>query len=179
MRDLSEHIMDIIQNSVRANATLVELEILEDVTEDTYKLLFKDNGCGMSEDVLAKVADPFFTSRTTRKVGLGISLLKQNAEQTGGNLSIWSKEGEGTQLEVIFSHSNIDRPVLGNIAETMMLLVGANPEIDFLYKHTTSEGEYVFDTKEVKEVLEGVSLSDPNILVYLKEMINENINTII
>ena len=179
MRDLSEHIMDIIQNSVRANATLVELEILEDVTEDTYKLLFKDNGCGMSEDVLAKVADPFFTSRTTRKVGLGISLLKQNAEQAGGNLNIWSKESEGTQLEVVFSHSNIDRPVLGNIAETMMLLVGANPEIDFLYKHTTSEGEYVFDTKEVKEVLEGVSLSDPNILVYLKEMINENINTII
>jgi hypothetical protein len=179
MRDLSEHIMDIIQNSVRANATLVELEISEDVTEDKYTLLFKDNGCGMSEDVLAKVADPFFTSRTTRKVGLGISLLKQNAEQTGGSLTIWSKEGEGTKLEVVFSHSNIDRPVLGNIAETMMLLVGANPEMDFLYKHTTSAGEYVFDTKEVKEVLEEVSLSDPNILVYLKEMINENISAII
>ncbi len=179
MRDLSEHIMDIIQNSVRANATLIELDILEDVKADIYKLLFKDNGCGMSGEVLAKVADPFFTSRTTRKVGLGISLLKQNAEQTGGSLKIWSKESEGTQLEVIFSHSNIDRPVLGNIAETMMLLVGANPEIDFLYKHTTQEGEYVFDTKEVKEVLEGVSLSDPNILVYLKEMINENVSAII
>jgi len=179
MRDLSEHIMDIIQNSIRANATLVELEISEDLAEDKYTLLFKDNGCGMSKEVLAKVADPFFTSRTTRKVGLGISLLKQNAEQTGGSLNIWSKEGDGTTLEVVFSHSNIDRPVLGNIAETMMLLVGANPEMDFLYKHTTSEGEYVFDTKEVKGVLEEVSLSDPNILVYLKEMINENISTII
>lgn len=179
MRDLSEHIMDIIQNSISAKATLIELEIYEDVKTDEYKLVFKDNGCGMSEAVLAKVADPFFTSRTTRKVGLGISLLKQNAEQTGGSLNIWSKEGEGTRLEVLFSHSNIDRPVLGNIAETMMLLVGANPDMDFIYKHTTHEGEYVFDTKEVKEVLEGVSLSDPNILVYLKEMINENVNTII
>jgi len=171
--------MDIIQNSVKANASLVELQIIEDVKADVYKLIFKDNGCGMSAEVLAKVADPFFTSRTTRKVGLGISLLKQNAEQTGGSLNIWSEEGKGTKLEVLFSHSNIDRPVLGNIAETMMLLVGANPEMDFLYKHTTPEGEYVFDTKEVKDVLEGVSLSDPNILLYLKEMINENINTII
>ncbi|WP_197091157.1 ATP-binding protein [Ancylomarina euxina] len=176
---MSEHIMDIIQNSVRANATLVELEIIEDVKNDSYTLIFKDNGCGMSEEVLAKVADPFFTSRTTRKVGLGISLLKQNAEQTGGSLNIWSKKGEGTGLEVVFSHSNIDRPVLGNIAETIMLLVGANPDMDFLYKHTTAQGEYVFDTKEVKEVLEGISLSDPNILVYIKEMINENVSTII
>ncbi|RXQ97372.1 ATP-binding protein [Ancylomarina salipaludis] len=179
MRDLSEHIMDIIQNSVRANASFVELEIFEDVKKDIYKLIFIDNGCGMSPEVLANVCDPFYTSRTTRKVGLGISLLKQNAEQAGGGLDIWSEEGKGTRLEVNFSHSNIDRPVLGNIAETMMLLVGANPEMDFIYKHTTSEGEYVFDTREIKEVLEEVALNDPNILVYLKEMINENINTII
>ncbi len=171
--------MDIIQNSVSANANLIELEIIEDLKTDVYKLIFKDNGCGMSAEVLAKVADSFFTSRTTRKVGLGISLLKQNAEQAGGNLKIWSRKGEGTQLEVNFSHSNIDRPVLGKIAETIMLLVGANPEIDFLYTHKTQKGEYVFDTKEVKEVLEGMALNDPNILVYLKEMINENISTII
>ncbi|MDE5418916.1 ATP-binding protein [Labilibaculum sp. DW002] len=179
MKDLSMHIMDIIQNSVRAEASNVQLEIVESQKDDLFSIGIKDDGFGMSKEVLAKAIDPFFTSRTTRKVGLGISLLKQNAEQTGGSLNIWSKEGEGTQLEVIFSHSNIDRPVLGNIAETMMLLVGANPEMDFLYKHTTAEGEYVFDTKEVKEILEGVSLNDPNILVYLKEMINENINTII
>ncbi|RZT96749.1 histidine kinase/DNA gyrase B/HSP90-like ATPase [Ancylomarina subtilis] len=179
MRDLSEHIMDIIQNSVRAKAKLVELEIFEDVKKDVYKLVFIDDGCGMSPEVLENVSDPFFTSRTTRKVGLGISLLKQNAEQTGGGLDIWSEEGKGTRLEVSFSHSNIDRPVLGNIAETMMLLVGANVEMDFIYKHVTPKGEYVFDTREVKEVLEGVALNDPNILVYLKEMINENIKTII
>lgn len=171
--------MDIIQNSVRAKASLVELEIIENIREDIYKLVFVDNGCGMSTEVLKRVCDPFFTSRTTRKVGLGISLLKQNAEQAGGGLDIWSEEGKGTRLEVRFSHSNIDRPVLGNIAETMMLLVGANPEMDFVYKHTTSEGEYVFDTREIKEVLEGVALNDPNILIYLKEMINENISTII
>ncbi len=171
--------MDIIQNSISAHATFIELEIFENTEADIYKLMFKDNGCGMSDEVLAKVTDPFFTSRTTRKVGLGISLLKQNAEQAGGSLEIWSKEGEGTQLQVIFSHSNIDRPVLGNIAETIMLLVGGNPEIDFRYKHTTKKGEYVFDTKEVKEVLDGMALSDPNILVYIKEMINENIKTIV
>ncbi|MPQ47357.1 ATP-binding protein [Marinifilum sp. N1E240] len=179
MKDLSMHIMDIIQNSVRAEASLVELEIKESLKDDLFSISIKDDGFGMSEELLAKVTDPFFTTRTTRKVGLGLSLLKQNAEQTGGKMELSSVEGEGTCLKAVFSHSHLDRPSLGDIAGTMVLLVGANPEMDFLYQHITDEGEYVFDTKEVKEVLEGVSVSDPEIMKYLKEMINENLNTLI
>lgn len=179
MKDLSMHIMDIIQNSVRAQATLVELDIVEDVVNDVFSIAIKDNGCGMSPEILEKVTDPFFTTRTTRKVGLGLSLLKQNAEQTGGEMKIWSEEGKGTHLEVRFSHAHIDRPVIGDIAGTIVLLAGANPEMDFIYHHKTNKGEYIFDTKEIKEVLDEVSISDPTIMKYLKELIKENLNTII
>jgi len=110
MKDLSMHILDIIQNSVRANASYVELQIIENKVEDSYSITIKDNGDGMDEDMLAKVSDPFFTTRTTRKVGLGLPLLKQNAERTGGHMKISSVLGEGTKTEAVFSHSNIDRP---------------------------------------------------------------------
>ena len=173
------HIMDIIQNSVRAEASLVQLEIIESQKDDLFSIGIIDDGFGMSDEVLARAIDPFFTTRTTRKVGLGLSLLKQNAEQTGGRMDISSKEGVGTELKAVFSHSHLDRPSLGDVAGTMVLLVGANPEMDFFYKHTSDIGEYVFDTKEIKEVLDGVSVSDPEIMKYLKEMIKENLNTII
>lgn len=179
MKDLSMHIMDIIQNSVRAEASSVQLEITESQKDDLFSIGIKDNGFGMSEEVLARAIDPFFTTRTTRKVGLGLSLLKQNAEQTGGRMDISSKEGVGTELIAVFSYAHLDRPSLGDIAGTMVLLVGANPEMDFLYTHSSDNGEYVFDTKEVKEVLDGVSVSDSEIMKYLKEMIKENLNTII
>lgn len=172
------HIMDIIQNSVRAEASHVELMIEEQPEQDLYRLCIKDNGCGMDEETLKRVTDPFFTTRTTRKVGLGISLLKMNAERTGGGLEISSELGKGTQVDVNFSHSNIDRPVLGDIAGTMVLLVGANPGMDFTYRHITPKGEYCFDTREVKEVLEDVSVNDPQIMQYLKELIRENLNTL-
>ena len=173
------HIMDIIQNSVRAEASNVQLEIVESQKDDLFSIGIMDDGFGMSDEVLARAIDPFFTTRTTRKVGLGLSLLKQNAEQTGGRMDISSKEGVGTELKAVFSHSHLDRPSLGDVAGTMVLLVGANPKMDFFYKHTSDIGEYVFDTKEIKEVLDGVSVSDPEIMKYLKEMIKENLNTII
>ncbi len=173
------HILDIIQNSVRAKASCVELAIVERQKEDLFSIEIKDNGSGMTEEVLAKVCDPFFTTRSTRKVGLGLSLLKQNAEQTGGSLKIESEEGKGTSLKAVFTYSHLDRPDLGDIAGTMVLLVGANPEMDFLYTHISDKGKYVFDTKEIKEILEGVSVSDVEIMKYLKEMIEENLNTII
>lgn len=179
MKDLSMHIMDIIQNSVRAKATLVRLEIEEMLEADLYRIRITDNGCGMSADMLEQVTDPLFTTRTTRKVGLGLSLFKQNAERTGGSMTIQSEPGKGTVVDVVFSHSNIDRPALGDIAGTLILLVSGNPDMDFVYRHTTPKGEYLFDTKEVKEVLDEVSVTDPQIIRYLKELINENLNTII
>jgi len=172
------HILDIIQNSVRANASYVELQIIENKVEDSYSITIKDNGDGMDEDMLAKVSDPFFTTRTTRKVGLGLPLLKQNAERTGGHMKISSVLGEGTRTEAVFSHSNIDRPFLGDISGTIMILVGANPDMKFVYRHMTDSGSYEFNTDEVKDILDGVPINNAEILEYLKQMIQENLKKI-
>ncbi|MCT4616450.1 MAG: ATP-binding protein [Marinifilaceae bacterium] len=176
MKDLSMHIMDIVQNSIRAKSSLIKIFICEDKLEDIFEIFIEDDGYGIDANDLNKVMDPFFTSRTTRKVGLGISLLKQNAELTNGYLEIKSEKNKGTKLKAVFSHKHIDRPILGDISSTVALMAGANPELDFIYKHKTNKGEYIFNTIEVKDVLGGVSISDPNIITYLKEMIQENLN---
>lgn len=178
MKDLSMHILDIIQNSVRANASTVNLNIIEDKDADLFKIIINDDGDGMDSDTLNKVLDPFFTTRTTRKVGLGLSLLKQNAERTGGYMTIDSELGEGTETKAVFSFFNIDRPSLGDMPGTMTVLVGANPEIHFNYSHNTGEGEYIFDTNEVKEALDGVPINNAEILMYLRDMIKENLQAI-
>ena len=126
MKYLSMHILDIIQNSIRANASCVELNIVENKQLNTYTIIIIDNGDGMDDEMLSKVFDPFFTTRTTRKVGLGLPLLKQNAERTGGHLIVKSKPREGTIIEASFAHNNIDRPSLGDISGTIMIIVGAN-----------------------------------------------------
>lgn len=178
MKDLSLHVMDILQNSTRAGATKIELNIVENTTEDIYSLQFIDNGCGMDEETVQKVIDPFFTTRTVRKVGLGLPLIKQNAERTGGSFQIKSELGKGTTVNVVFAHENIDRPTLGDIAGTIVLTASAFPNIHFVYRHQRDEKKYVFDTDEVNEALDGMSIQDPEIIQYLREMINENLKEI-
>jgi len=175
MKDLSLHIMDILQNSTRAGASKIELDIVENTLENTYRIIFTDNGCGMDEETVKRVVDPFFTTRTVRKVGLGLPLLKQNCEQTGGSLHITSKAGEGTQVEAVFIHNHIDRPALGDIAGTIVLTASAYPDIHFIYRHNKDDKIYMFDTEEVKEALDGVSIQMPEIIQYLREMIKENL----
>ena len=175
MKDLSLHIMDILQNSTRAGATKIELNIVENIIEDTYTLEFIDNGCGMDEETVNKVTDPFFTTRTVRKVGLGLPLIKQNAERTGGSFRIESQVGKGTTVHVVFSHKNIDRPTLGDIAGTIVLTASAFVDIHFVYKHQKDGKEYIFDTEEINEALDGISMQEPEIIQYLREMINENL----
>ena len=178
MVELSLHILDIIQNSVRAEATTVQLDIVENNKTDEYRITITDNGCGMDQEMLNKVLDPFFTTRTTRKVGLGLSLFKQNAELTGGSFHIESTIGEGCKTEAVFVKSSIDRQPLGDIAGTMTLLIGANPEMRFIYNHKTSISIFEFDTNEVKEEIEGLPINDPDILKALKELIEENLEMI-
>lgn len=178
MKDLSSHIMDIVQNSIRAEATEIIVRILENPEQDVFLLTVRDNGCGMDKMTLEKVRDPFFTSRTVRKVGLGIPLLQQNAERTGGKVTIISKQGKGTTIEASFGHAHWDRPPLGDIAEMITLLVAANPKIHFIYKHTTNNGQYRFDTEEIKQILEGIPPSHPEILPVLQNMIRENLKDI-
>ena len=175
MKELSLHIMDILQNSTRARASKIELDIVENTVENTYRIIFTDNGCGMDEDTVKRVVDPFFTTRTVRKVGLGLPLLKQNCEQTGGSLQITSKPDEGTRVEAVFIHNHIDRQTLGDIAGTVILTASANPDIHFIYRHDKDGQTYIFDTEEVKEALDGLSIQMPEIIQYLREMIKENL----
>lgn len=178
MQTLSDHILDIAQNSIRAKASRVEIDLQEDPSTDSLTFTIRDNGCGMDEATLAKVTDPFFTSRTARKVGLGLPLLKQNAEATGGALQIESKKGVGTTLEAKFSLTHWDRPPLGDVADSIVILVSANPDIEFIYRYTTEKGCYTFDSKKVKEIMEGVPINNPEIVMALRQMIRENIKEI-
>lgn len=175
MKDLSLHILDIAQNSISAGASNIGISIDENLAANTMAIEVTDNGRGMSAEVLERVTDPYFTSRTTRKVGLGIPLFKQNAEATGGSLQIESEEGRGTMLKATFVHNHLDRPPLGDMAGVMVLLAGANPEIRFVYTHRVDNEEYVFDTEEVKEALDGLPINDPQVMRFLKEMIIENL----
>jgi hypothetical protein len=178
MKELSLHILDIVQNSITAEASRIEVLIDENISENQYVIIIIDNGKGMDEEMLQLVTNPFFTTRTTRKVGVGISLFKQNAEQTGGSLTIESKIGEGTKVKAIFGYDHLDRPVLGDMAGTMTLLIGANPQIRFIYNHNTSLSEFEFDTNEVKEELGKVPINHPDILKALRELIEENLEMI-
>lgn len=169
------HILDITQNSTRAGASEIFIEVLENRSEDTLTVSIKDNGSGMDQDTIDNVLNPFFTTRTTRKVGLGLPLLKQNAERSGGGLSIISKPGKGTEVIAIFGLSNIDRPPLGDIAGVIVLTAASNPEIRFVFHFKNEFTDYLFDTVEINEVLDGVPINNPDIVLYLRSMVDQNI----
>ncbi|HLN53895.1 MAG TPA: ATP-binding protein [Lentimicrobium sp.] len=178
MKDLSMHMLDIAQNSITANATMLYIEINENNNQNLYSITIKDNGIGMSQDLLTSSLDPFFTTRKTRKVGLGIPLLKQNCERTGGNFLIDSTVGAGTTVKAEFIRSHPDFMPIGDLSGTIVLLTAANPEISFKYLHITKKGQYLYDTNEILKVLDGVSVNEPTVRNFLKEMINENLKEI-
>ncbi|MEE0944928.1 MAG: ATP-binding protein [Clostridia bacterium] len=178
MEELSLNILDIVQNSIAARAELIEVEIVEDTKADTLTITITDNGCGMSEEMVKNVTDPFTTGRKTRRVGLGIPLFKLAAELTGGGLEIESELGKGTRIIARFGLSHIDRQPLGDIASTMHQLIIMNENVDFLYVHKVNDNEFKFDTREVKEILGGVSLAEHEVMVWLLEYLNENENSL-
>ncbi len=174
MKELSLHILDIMQNSIVAGATLVELDLSEDKEEDILRFSITDNGCGMPEEMVQAVMNPFTTSRTTRKVGLGIPLLKAAAELTGGGITLSSKVGEGTVITANFGYSHIDRQPLGDMAETMLGVITSYQEIDFVYRHRVNTEEYALDTREMRQMLGGVSFAEPEVMLWLSEFLKEN-----
>jgi nitrogen-specific signal transduction histidine kinase len=178
MQELALHILDIVQNSIAANANLIRIEIAEDIKNDFLTITIGDNGKGMTAEETRRVTDPYFTSRTTRKVGMGLPLLKHCAQQASGNLVVSSESGNGTEVIAVFRHSHIDRPPLGDIAGVVKLLIGANPEKDFVYRHKREDREYILDSREVKEVLEGVPVNNPEVMTYIGEMVKENLKEI-
>jgi len=175
MLELSLHVLDIVNNSVKAKATRIEIEIEEHSEKNTLSIMIKDNGCGMDEEFLKTVTDPFKTSRTTRKVGMGLSMFQAAAEATGGSLKITSKKNVGTQVYAVFTHNHIDRQPLGDMSETMQILTSGNDSIDFLYRHIKDGKEFLFDTVNIKEILGDISLANPEVNLWIKDYIKEGL----
>jgi hypothetical protein len=174
MEDLSLHILDITQNSTRAGATRVAIEVVERPAENLLAFIIRDNGSGMTEDQLSRLHDPFFTTRTTRRVGLGIPLLKQTAEQAGGGLAVTSAPGKGTTVEARYEYDNVDTPPLGDIATTIWTLVVTNPGVDFDYVHVRGESRFEMNTAALKNTLRRRNLSSPRVARALRKYITEN-----
>ena len=175
MKDLSMHIMDIVQNSVRANSNLIQIEVNEQPEQNLLSIKFQDDGYGMDQDTLKRVTDPFYTSRSTRKVGLGLPLLMQNAEQAGGKIEISSELGKGTSLISEFEHNHIDRPPWGDIGGTIALIMSGNPNIEFRYVHIFKDKIFEIDSRIIKKELDGVPIQRPEIIRFIKNMIVENL----
>ncbi len=179
MRDLSMHVLDIAQNSIKAGATLVAITFERD---EQQRLAFavRDDGCGMSEEFLSRVTDPFTTTRTTRKVGLGIPMLKHSAEMSGGDFGIESTVGVGTHIHATFCLNNIDCIPMGDICDTLLTLVVLNPDKpDFLFQATAPGKEALFDTREVRQALGGIPLNEPDVTGWIKASIDEEFKPIL
>ena len=175
MKELSLNILDIAKNSVSAGASLIEIS-LDENESGILTLSIKDDGCGMSEEVLRGVTDPFYTTRKTRKVGMGLPLLKMAAEQTGGGLNIVSstKEGEsGTSLVATFDKNSIDFMPIGDIVSTICILIAGSPEIDFDFSDVSPRGTVGLRTRELREVLGDISLAEPEIQQWIKGYLEE------
>ena len=174
MRELSLNVLDIVQNSITANANLIEIELIEEINNDILKINIFDNGKGMTDEQIKSVTDPFYTTRTTRKIGLGIPLFKMVAEMSGGSFKIESTVGSGTKIYTSYIYSSIDRMPVGNINETVSMLIRMNPYIDFVYTHTFNEKSYSLDTRELREQLENVPLDTPEVIDWINDYLTEN-----
>lgn len=174
MRELSLHILDIVENSVKAGASLIKVYV---VAEKGYiEIEVVDNGKGMDAEFLKRVCDPFTTTRTTRKVGLGIPLLKMAAETANGSFEITSAEGIGTTVYASFEIDNVDRAPLGDLVSTITTQLSNTT--DYVWTYKVNEREFIFDTREVKKELDGVPIDSPEIMVFIKDLITDNLEIV-
>jgi len=174
MVEISLHILDIAQNSIKAKASLVEISVIENTAENVLSVIIKDNGCGMEPDFLKDVTNPFRTTRTTRKVGLGLSMFKSAAELTGGSFEITSEVGVGTVVTANFVHNSIDRQPLGDMASTVSTIIGGAPDIDYVYTHSYNGDSFDLDTRQLREVLGGeVSLGEIDVVNWIEDYIKQ------
>ena len=178
MEDLSLHILDIAENSITAGATNIRIIINEDIKENLLFLEISDNGKGMDEEMLNNALDPFYTTRTTRNIGLGIPFLADAAREADGDISIKSVKGEGTTITATFRYDNVDRKPLGDIGKTLIVIIASNPDIDIVFEHKKNTSEYLLDTAEIKKELEGVPINAPAVIRFIKKDINVWLNSI-
>lgn len=173
MKEIALHLLDLAENSTAAGAEHIAIQVREDLVADRLTASVQDDGCGMDPDTVRRVVDPFFTSRTTRKVGLGIPLLKEAAEAANGSLEVRSTLGAGTQVEVDFQHSHIDRMPLGNLSTTFFELVSLHPDVHWTFTYTRrspqAEENFEFDDREIKAILGDLPLTHPDVIAYLRQ----------
>lgn len=175
MQDLSLHILDIVENAIASKASHVAIRITEDTKKDQMIVEIEDDGEGIPKHLLEKVVDPFFTTRSTRKVGLGLSLLRQAAQACEGDLKVHSLEEKGTLVRAQFRYHHIDRKPLGDMASTMVALIAGNPHMDFHYAHHKGEKRFVFDTVELKRALDDVPIDHPKVIQFIREEIHKGL----
>lgn len=178
MREISLHILDIAENSVTAQAKNILISIEEDCSANRLRVTIEDDGKGMDEEMVSRVVDPFTTTRTTRKVGLGIPLLKLAAEACEGFLTVKSQPGQGTTIDVEFQLDHIDRMPLGNLNDTLFGLFIAFPHIHWTFRYYRDGDGFYFDDAEMKKELEGVSLTEPQILQFFRDLFENGINQV-
>jgi anti-sigma regulatory factor (Ser/Thr protein kinase) len=178
VRELSLHIMDIVENGVAAGATQVHISVVEDTTRNLLRISIKDNGRGIPEHRLDQVLDPFYTTRTTRRVGLGLSLFREASRRCDGDFTLHSKEGEGTEVRASFRLDHIDLAPLGDMASSMTSLVMGNPEVDFIYTHERNGRAFQVDTREVRKELEDLPITHPEVIKYIGDSIRESLEEI-
>jgi anti-sigma regulatory factor (Ser/Thr protein kinase) len=169
MKDLSLHILDIVENSVAASANKIEIRITEVKKKDLLSVEIIDNGIGMDKETQQKALDPFFTTKTVRRFGFGLSLLSEAAKAANGHFSIRSEKGEGTKIKAEFQSSHIDRKPLGDMAQTIITLVIGNPEIDLIYVHEKNGHKYSLDTRKIKAQLKDAPINSPAGIRMIKE----------
>ncbi len=172
--EISLNILDIAQNSISAKASLIRILVETKTKEHQLRVVIEDNGRGMTKDELDQVTDPFYTSRTTRKVGLGVPFFKQEAECTGGSFSIQSEAGRGTAVEALFSTDNIDCMPLGDVNATIKSLITMAPQIDFEYTRIVDGQSFVLDTRQMREILGDVPFDTPEVSEFLSDFLEEN-----
>ncbi|MDR0405744.1 MAG: ATP-binding protein [Clostridiales bacterium] len=178
MKELSLHILDIAGNSTAADAALVEITVTEAAAANRLTITVKDDGRGMSAEFLAKVRDPFTTTRTTRGVGLGIPLFERAAVSCGGGLDVTSAEGGGTTVTAWFEYDHIDRQPLGDMPSTLTTLISGNPRVDFVYRHSTDGGAFTLDTRQIKGILGDAPIDTPEVIQWLGGYIAEGLGTL-
>lgn len=175
MRELALHIMDIIENSLDAEATLITLSIAEDSEEKVLRISIKDDGRGIPKSMLEQITDPFVTTRTTRRVGLGLSMFKESAKRCGGEFDICSEQGKGTAVCASFRTDHIDSPPLGDMAGSLISLIMTHPEVDFVYTHEADCNRFEMDTRQIKEELDDVPIYHPEVMTHITRTIRESL----
>ena len=175
MREMSLHIMDVAENGIGAGASLIEIRVTEDRQANRLTIGIKDNGRGIPADLLDKVTDPFYTTRTTRRVGLGLSLFREASRRCEGEFGIQSKEGEGTEVSASFRLDHIDLAPMGDMVGTLISLIVGNPQVDFLYTHEVGGRVFKLDTREVKQELDGVEITRPEVITFLGDLIRQSL----